>query len=622
MLSLRVTRCTAAALLCALLSAALLVAAPLRASAVGPGPSYGASKSGTVDASDWPDSGSCNLVTFYENSTGFLGIHVRAKCSVSWTSKVGEIFSNPFSGISWNVTLTFKGSGPNGPYDSQYTQAGLTGEGVSIGTNDLAWTASEVCLDIRGVQGGGFDQHLSGCQPWNMGAAPATAPSSGACPTATDIGHVVGTAYHSGIYGDGWNYNGSVTGITAGTWFIYLIFDNTKPLPTKPPTYGVGDTAARFRTAWAGGYATSPGVTTNVGGVTYYPKTVDPVGVGLVDVTRIPDNHSAAGSPMWKVPQADPAGVMGRTDPSICSFYWGKKIADTGSATDTPLGAMPLPTDPPPAPEPTDQPGDVADGGSCDFSISDPGTWLSGGMCSLVGLMARAVSILGKLPGLLGSIVSAVGAIPAAILNGLGNALSALFIPDAGVMGNALNEISSGVTGGGAGWWNAVSGVVGGPQWQGGGSGGTQSLMSAPDGVSMRAMAEASSTIDYCNNPTLDAWCGPTYGPFTPDQSLRAPASDGGSGGGLSMPHVYPAFLSCSGPGVEMPEFMTDAGMPYIWRPINACEGEMQVAAVWFKRIASVTLSMLALFKCIEIIGSGMGWHKEQPAINSAGKGR
>jgi hypothetical protein len=112
----------------------------------------------------------------------------------------------------------------------------------------------------------------------------------------------------------------------------------------------------------------------------------------------------------------------------------------------TPGGAgtigVPTADDTPGTPPTSDTPSDAATESSCDFSFTDPGSWASGGICAIVGLMQR--------------LIAAVKAVPGAILAGVG----AFFIPDSDVISGEFSSMNAAFTASDQGEWSAGAGTV------------------------------------------------------------------------------------------------------------------------------------------------------------------
>lgn len=111
--------------------------------------------------------------------------------------------------------------------------------------------------------------------------------------------------------------------------------------------------------------------------------------------------------------------TYGVTDPAKCLFWIGPKVWDDGKpgGPDEPW-ADPLP--PEPLPDLTPEP--VA-GDPCEFTLTDPTTWASAGICRLVALVERLIGVVGQ-------VVKALGTLAGAIVDGIGSLLRALFVPD------------------------------------------------------------------------------------------------------------------------------------------------------------------------------------------------
>lgn len=276
----------------------------------------------------------------------------------------------------------------------------------------------------------------------------------------------------------------------------------------------------------------------------------------------------------------DVQGFIGETKTSVCRVYLGKQIATVGDSFSVPAG--PLGTGAPSGGSGAATPPAVAAppgaGSSCTFSISDPTTWASGGICALVGLMGRAI-------GFLGALVNGVAGLPAAILNGLGDALSALFVPDQSHIDGLTNAASDALQGSSAGSWvNAFSGAIGSAATVDRPSGGLARVI-APD-----ATAPASLTVpDQVNPDGID------------------PAGDSGQ---FVMPGVTVSG-GCAGVGVNLPDFLSvDVGLSSTLYPVAACTGPAAQAAGIVRKAATALIAVLGLMKCIELLGNGLGFAK------------
>lgn len=122
-------------------------------------------------------------------------------------------------------------------------------------------------------------------------------------------------------------------------------------------------------------------------------------------------------------PQDNPAGDWGTTVPSKCYFHFGEKLAEIPTSTeDDPAGPMGVSQQPytPPA-DPGDQTPDASESGCQGFSLTDPGSWASAGICAVARGLAALV-------GVMEAVLDAILAVAGAILQGL----QALFVPSSG----------------------------------------------------------------------------------------------------------------------------------------------------------------------------------------------
>lgn len=123
---------------------------------------------------------------------------------------------------------------------------------------------------------------------------------------------------------------------------------------------------------------------------------------------------------------------VGLTFYEHCWFYVGDQIVnDPNTQADDP--AMPLdggPVSADPAPDPTPP----AASAGCNFSISDPSTWLEGGICAVVGLLAAMWDTLKSILGALGNLVSG-------IVSGILDGLADLFIPSDGYLDSQVTSL-------------------------------------------------------------------------------------------------------------------------------------------------------------------------------------
>lgn len=225
------------------------------------------------------------------------------------------------------------------------------------------------------------------------------------------------TAYASGL-------TAQSTSVLSSRWVPYVIFSdgsragfalssNTITYPgtgygefggdkLKEPTNGV-------YASWAAAFGTE--TTSGTHGTV--------VGVGIMQ-----DNNTSGVTPgVIALPQEQAGGKIGVTDPANCSFYWGAKVADLPNSTmDDPIGPL-LSTG---GGSVTAPPTPTNGGGGCTFSLSDPSTWASGGMCAAVGLLGRIVGVLGDILSAIGHLA---GDIASAITSRFSDLLTSLFVP-------------------------------------------------------------------------------------------------------------------------------------------------------------------------------------------------
>lgn len=136
-------------------------------------------------------------------------------------------------------------------------------------------------------------------------------------------------------------------------------------------------------------------------------------------------NHGAPVSDDVSTPKRE-LFTFGTSKPAQCFFYIGSRVWENSSQVyDDPWGVSedtsygsPL-TEMPEAPEPDEKPAISEPDPGCSFSLDDPTTWASAGVCALVGL-------IGKLIDLLWSILQAIAGIVPALLE----LFEDLFVPD------------------------------------------------------------------------------------------------------------------------------------------------------------------------------------------------
>lgn len=142
---------------------------------------------------------------------------------------------------------------------------------------------------------------------------------------------------------------------------------------------------------------------------------------------------------------------IGVSKPSECAYYWGQKITNIpADNTDEPLGPVDPPgyVDPGPGgsstePTPDNAPEPQPDTG-CGFSVTDPSTWASAGICALVGLIGNVIDalmdILKAVKGLGAAIVNGITAALTGMVDLFETMLTAVFVPSEDPFESALGD--------------------------------------------------------------------------------------------------------------------------------------------------------------------------------------
>lgn len=205
-----------------------------------------------------------------------------------------------------------------------------------------------------------------------------------------------------------------------------------------------------------------------------------------------------AGPPVHNVSQNRLEFTAGTNDPSRCIFYFGPKLWDDGAAggVDEPGGQVTVGEYAPPVveepvlddvPAPPPNPDPTVPDEECQFTLSDPGSWLSGGMCSTVGLLGRLVALVFDL-------LNAVLGVPQAILDGV----AAAFVPDGAVLAGSAKSISSAWAASSVGlYFGALGSVAGSASFSSSGCAGPELAFNTPFGgsASMHPMSACSGPV-------------------------------------------------------------------------------------------------------------------------------
>lgn len=234
----------------------------------------------------------------------------------------------------------------------------------------------------------------------DLGAKPQWGPTgtdthSGTCTAGTPTAvSRVKVAHPTSGTSSRWDYTVTFRGAGAtGVW--------GQATQGKPPPWTSGQ--SRTITGPDATFPTATGQTTISWSSAYYlngdalMQDANHIGVQLY-VTAV-QSFVTSSAPGWTAPSSFRWGV---TDVNKCLFWFGPTaFTDTTTDREVPWGAAPPPTDEGTEvdPEPTVDPEPPADeptepDPACEFDITDPTSWLEGGMCSLVGLFARAIDLL------------------------------------------------------------------------------------------------------------------------------------------------------------------------------------------------------------------------------------
>lgn len=552
-------------LLCLMLVPVLVVTAPTVAeAATKAGPSVGFS----IDSRDVND----------PNGFGGLPPATAVKCTgsasyrVTGDSTVGYSEAIAVAGLqctdSWFSTLKqlqlrFNGSTPSGGTCtgsisvSTQDSAHLPSSGFSASMNLIPGPASSLCAvgqlcwtaSQSYINGGLHD--LTGCSTLSMGTpqTPNSGPVSTGCPyfhpTGVSLKREPGSAYGNSqqfvwtyrIYADGPIQN------SGRDFRIFAVWKGDDGALRHVQFVGFGTWNAGAGGGWYQGGAWGD---QGQNGATGTIKN----GIKITDYIN---------------PATD--GWLATNDPKTCRFYFGDKIQpdDPNSTIDdpaaplSPYGTTASPpaggdNDPDPAPTNVAPPQD-----SCTFKWSDPSTWASGGMCAAVAFLSAIWDTLGKLLTAVGGLAADIAA---AIMQGLSDAMAALFVPSHDSVSGFSDSVTESVDGSNYGQWKqAITGF-------GGGSAGA-SL--APK----TALASPSAR--------------------TAVASSSAPSFGWGSG-----------VAGCEGIGITWDKLET-VGMDPTLHPFAACDGAAANAAGWCRTICLLFILVMGTMKAIQLITEGLG---------------
>lgn len=413
---------------------------------------------------------SCSLDAFWRTDGTGQWVDVRNfRCNLGYALVNKRITTVQFKGT------TDDGTDCSGSTSQWETSSGSTAAGTPVDvTRTLRTTVSvspwycsvgTVCMTTTDPDAP--DSNQWECQDIEVGG-PESAPPTPLCSTAgivvtkPFIKEIVrsgaGTVWYEQIWVARVEFTITNTGSSARSFRPYTVSTNAShgyfayrgysasDAGSLAPTLVPGDFPIRVHSTGNGGVSVAGGSTSTVtvdyglgpsfdarSGV--YPPAPTPgpltLGYGLYETTgkNLSDNNIMLGiqSKDGTYP-ANPAPMVGLSDPSRCSFYWGRRIAKVPIpyVTDQPIDGLGTyepgtPDEPelPPVEEPDDE---LPDNESCNFSIKNPSTWLNGGMCAAVGL-------LGAIWRTLGDLTKAILGLAGQLIEGIGELFETLFIP-------------------------------------------------------------------------------------------------------------------------------------------------------------------------------------------------
>lgn len=427
------------ALLAPLLSLGLVLSGPI-GSAVADDFKYGSVVQAEVKfgfISTFP--ATCHFAAYYKVGTVTESVKFSGGyCSVA-PSSLGLVDMS-----DTNAVFTFKGADTVGGAACSISSGPVILQSFFAGEATTALTTScgisEVCMDVD-VHNYGPDADASACAGLTLGPVPA-APSSGSdCPDASVTSVDLWIEESGGMAYVKMKVSGAGKGATPRKWYAYSFAGNdlgSGVQPANSPTVGAVGSGADVAfgqtfVVWQGNTWNSAHWSQHwvngVGGVQLYPAYVAAEGY---------TGHKNLGNSFpekWLIPES----AKGYTRESACTWWAGQDLGNTGAplplnSTDS-GGVDPAPADP--------DESVLSEG--CDFSVLEPGTWLEGGMCAAVGalqaiagILVRAVQLLGQIAGYLADLA---GSIAGAILGGLGDLLTGLFVPGDGFLDAAFGDL-------------------------------------------------------------------------------------------------------------------------------------------------------------------------------------
>lgn len=380
----------AAVLVVLLVAMALSFAGPAAEAATG----YGTQATWSVSDNGWTASlAGCSGDAQYQNAGGAGGQTVfLPDLNCSWGNLAGFSADHAYLDITFDNGVVASGNGfcsyvaPEVNWSGSQIQGitALGGAGCQVTEICIAWHVSASSIDPTHL---GSDSGTM-CSGLSLGTFPTVGAGAQACPFASGISPP-------------WVAHDPNNSDSASLSFFDNIASASIPAGYVVRGYVVDASGNELYS-----YPSNPSSR----------LTPNPPGSNLVGPSGDYAAGQVAGEGLWitqpvytdnSLPQDDGgAGLIGVNDPGRCVFYWGAKVANTGQATDNPAGPLgsaggggSAGTGTNPAPPPAKDSG-------CGFSITSPSTWAGGGICEMVGLLSKLLSIPGAiLNGLVGLFV-------------------------------------------------------------------------------------------------------------------------------------------------------------------------------------------------------------------------
>lgn len=393
--------------------------------------------------------------TFELNNSTYdtaLGYHIDCQNSAHWQSdgavmqvvmgyscQVGSMIQ------STDLTVTFSSSTSScsgSVYDVDLHD-GWTSSGPTTGTLIANMGApgncvvDTVCLSGKVAESYGQDPTGDlGCQTVGIGGpAPLKSP-----PASCDAGTVSAPYVHPMYVNGGYQYQdvdfpAAPTPPSGAHWDGYVILTNAGSTatdgnaePVAVGSYAAGTVKVAFVSSLTPGTAVTHSFRESYyGGSPIIGSGVILIGATWADKPQAWLDASLADVLISGLGTADspPKNGVGVTDTNHCAFYWGSQVspwAGPSYGSGTPLGALndgTGNTDGGSATDPGTATTAPAQQTGCGFSITDPSTYASAGICELVGFVQELIDAVNN-------VATAVGH----VLDGLISLLQACFVPD------------------------------------------------------------------------------------------------------------------------------------------------------------------------------------------------